>query len=211
MAAGRREGPRAATPAPQGLGRRRGRAEARHRARPRRSTYAATGEGEERGKAARSAPRRGLALRRGRVPPSNGAAQLDRAGPLRAPALGRTLPRHGPQGRDGAALRPAAPGRAGERPGGRWGRVGRAPPKGARTGAPTTAAAVALFLPGCFAQRARGACGEGCKKRQRREPLSAARARAAACTGPCGAALFAPGVRGPRGGPPAPSGAGFCI
>lgn len=97
---------RAARPAPQAWpgwqgwperrrpGRRGGRPHSPHivGAGPPRSTYAATGEGEERGKAARSAHRRCLALRRGRVPPSNGAAQLDRAGTRRGPALGRTLP-----------------------------------------------------------------------------------------------------------------------
>lgn len=101
-------------------------------------TNAATGEGEERGKAARSAPRRGLALRRGRVPPSNGGGQLDRAG------LARPWPPHYPgqprRGWTGRAAASRRPGRAGVRPAGRRGRVGRALPQGARTGAPLSAA-----------------------------------------------------------------------
>ena len=79
-------------------------------------------------------PLAGLALRRGRVPPSNGGGQLDRAG------LARPWPPHYPgqprRGWTGRAAASRRPGRAGVRPAGRRGRVGRALPQGARTGAP---------------------------------------------------------------------------
>ena len=137
---------RAARPAPQAwpgwqgwpkrrrTGRRRGRPHSPHivGAGPRRSTDAATGEGEERGKAARSAHRRCLALRRGRVPPSNGGGQLARAG------LARPWPPHYPDCRRQAGRAAAPPphrvGRvSARRP---EGRVGRGPAHRATDGSP---------------------------------------------------------------------------
>lgn len=68
-------------------------------------------------------PLAGLALLCGKVPPSNAAAQLDRAG------LARPWAAHYPDRRRRAGRAATSrPGRAGERPGGRWGREGR--PKG---------------------------------------------------------------------------------
>lgn len=69
-------------------------------------------------------PRRGLALRCGGVPPRNGWRPTR---PGRAcPALAATLPRPDPAGGwTGRAAASRRPGWAGERPAGRWGRVGR--------------------------------------------------------------------------------------
>lgn len=114
-------------------GRRGGRPHSPHRvgAGPPRSTYAATGEGEEQRKARCKRPRRGLALRCGGVPPSNGGGQLDRAGLARPwpPHYPGTAQRAGP-GR-AATSRPGRAGVAARRPlgaGGTAQRAGREPP-----------------------------------------------------------------------------------
>lgn len=113
---------------PEGRGRRGGRPHSPHfvGAGPPRSTCAATGTGEEQCKAGPTARPAGAwpCIAEG-CPRATAAAQLDRAGARRGPALGRTLPRPDPAG--GWTGRAAArrPGWAGVRPAGRWGRVGR--------------------------------------------------------------------------------------
>ena len=102
-----------------------GRAAPEHRRRNRRGGGAGQGP--------RSGPLAGLALRRGRVPPSNGGGQLARDAPQARP-----WPPHYPDCRRQAGRAAAPPPRRVGRGTARRprGRVGRALPQGARTGAP---------------------------------------------------------------------------
>lgn len=105
-------------------------------------------------------PLAGLALLCGKVPPSNAAAQLDRAG------LARPWAAHYPDRRRRAGRAATSrPGRAGERPAGRWGREGR--PKGPDGSPHHRPQAVAPL------ERSPGAGRPGAMKcGQRRGPLS---------------------------------------
>ena len=143
---------RAARPAPQAWpgwqgwperrrpGRRGGRPHSPHivGAGPPRSTCAATGTGEEQCKAGPSARPAGAwpCIAEG-CPRATAAAQLDRAGAHRGPALGRTFPGLPQAGRAGGGTA-AAQGGQGERPAGRRGGWDVARPQAGRGREPLT-------------------------------------------------------------------------
>lgn len=109
---------------PAGRGRRRGRPHSPHivGAGPRRSTNAATGAGEEQCKAGPAARPAGAwpCIAEG-YPRATAGGQLDRDAPQARP-----WPPHDPDRRRRAGRAATSrPGRAGERPAGRWGREGR--------------------------------------------------------------------------------------
>lgn len=132
-------------------------------------------------------------------PRATAAAQLDRDGARRGPALGRTLPRPAPAG--GWTGRAAArrPGWAGVRPAGRWGRVGR--PRGPDGSPYHRPQAVAPFsLPAAVASDGGRVWGVT-QQQTAAPPLSAAAQGPAWWPLRCGAAADAHGVTGPQSGP----------
>lgn len=195
---------------PEGRGRRGGRPHSPHfvGAGPPRSTCAATGTGEEQCKAGPAARPTGAwpCIAEG-CPRATAGGQLDRAGARRGPALAATLPRPAPAG--GWTGRAAArrPGRAGVRPAGRWGRVGR--PRGPDGSPHHRPQAVAPFpLPAAAASD--GGRVWGVTQQQTAAPPLSAAAQGPAW-GPlrCGTAADAHGVPGPQSGPRPPFGAGY--